>query len=462
MKRKNTQLILLASFAAFTCGSASAAEKAESGEAREKDSKVEFIKTANHPDVVEILDGKREHDPQDIPVPHFAIHTKDNAFIMSIGGQINPIIGGDFRNDLYEQDGAGINFVTNQIPVPAVSGKKSDAFINALNANVDMEIVGLGGTRDQITGYIKIGTNGINNNIHLKKAYISWRGFTAGQKNTLLKDSKACQPAGIDPQGPPGTVTGTAYEVSYISPSYKGLRGAIGIAMPSYYTSSGIYLGKDYQAWNGHEIEGQVVSDPMAHNQTVPDIPMFVEWAHSDYNRIRVSGLIRNFSYQDVLAGKRRNTIGWGVMLSGNINPVKPLILSIQAIYGKGIGAYIRDLAGLPLSFTPDNSHPGKMTPTPMAGFNFGATWNFNKKWQANVMVSQARLWSIAPYAIEAAEDPGNFNNYKCSFYTAANVFYNISSYFQVGVEYIYGTRTTWNAGSACDNRLQAQFMFTL
>ncbi len=56
---------------------------------------------------------------------------------MTIGGQINPIIGTDFGNDLYEVDGAGIGFVTGMIPVPPVNGKRSDFYINPLNANID-------------------------------------------------------------------------------------------------------------------------------------------------------------------------------------------------------------------------------------------------------------------------------------------------------------------------------------
>lgn len=84
-------------------------------------------------------------------------------------------------------------------------------------------------------------------------------------------------------------------------------------------------------------------------------------------------------------------------------------------------------------------------------------------------MGSYARIWNVSPYAIRAVatdEDgeqiPGNINNFKHSVYAAANVFYNISSYLQVGLEYIYGRRTTYNAGGANDHRLQLQFKFTI
>lgn len=424
--------------------------------------KIEFVKTANTPDVKDILKKDRPQDNNSVEVPHFAIRTRDNKFVMSIGGQINTILGADLGNDLYENNEAGISFVTSQIPVPAIGGKKSDFFINPLNAFVDLQVVGFGGTDDQITGYIKIGTNGVNNQLRLKKAYMTWRGLTAGLKSTLFQDNVASQPPTIDPQGPCGMISTSAYEVSYISPSYNGFRYAIGLDMPSYYSSNGVYRGKDYKVWNGEEIAGQPVADPTAYNQMVPDIPLWIEWSKSEYNRIRLSGIIRNFSYKDLLTDKRKNTVGWGMMLSGNLNPVEPLIFYMTAAYGKGIGAYIQDLAGMPLSFIPQDSYPGKMTASPMMGLTLGASYNITPKWQVNAMASEARIWKVAPYAKAAAKNPGNYNDYKYGFYAAGNVFYNISSYFQVGLEYLYGHRQTWGSGSASDSRVQMQLMFTL
>ncbi len=442
------------------CAQTSQAGKGEGDEP--SGSKVEFIKTANHPDVKEILKKERPVEATAIPVPHFAVRTADNKFVMTIGGQINPIIGTDLGNDLYEVDGAGIDFITGMIPVPSVSGKRSDFYINPLNANIDFQIVGFGGTKHQVTGYLKFGTNGESTAIKLKKAYVSWMGITAGLKSTLFEDGTAASPPTIDPQGPCGMVSTSVYEVSYVSPSFNGFRFAAGLDIPNYYTSNGVYRGHDFKTWRQEEIEGKPVADPEAYNQNVPDIPMWVEYAASDYNRIRLSGIIRNFAYRDMLEGKRRNSVGWGLMLSGNLNPVEPLILYMQAAYGKGIGAYIQDLAGQPLSFVPEDSQPGHMTPSPMMGITLGATYNISKKWQVNAMVSESRIWGVGPYAIAAADAPDNINNYKYGFYAAGNVFYNISSYLQVGMEYLYGKRGTWNAGSACDNRIQMQLMFTL
>lgn len=422
--------------------------------------RVSFVKTSQDSTVYNILEKDRSKNINEIPVPHFAIHTANNKFVMTIGAQVNPIIGTDFGSDLYKQDGAGINFVPSQIPIPSEAGRKSDFFINALNASIDLQVVGFGGTDDQITGYIKLATSGNDKAIELSKAYITWRGLTAGLKHSLFQD-EAVVPPTIDPQGPNGLVANTVNEIGYMSPVWKGFRFGVGLDMPTYYSSSGHYWGQDYKTWNGHDITGEMVCDPDAYSIQVPDIPLFAEWGADAMNRVRLAGIVRPMIYKDLLHDHRRTTVGWGLSLSGNINPVEPLIFYLQATYGKGIGAYIQDLAGMPISFVPANDHPGHMTPTPMMGWSAAMTYNINDKWQINVMGSQARIWQVSAYAEHEATEHG-INNYKYGYYGAANVFYNISSYLQLGLEYDYGYRKSWNMGSVHDNRIQFQIMFAL
>ncbi len=140
------------------------------------------------PEIKEILDRTRPVENRAIPTPKFNIHTADKSFILTVGGQINPIIGYDIGNNLYKQPGAGISFVTSAIPVPATAGHKGDFFINPINGNIDLQVVGLQGTPNEITGYVKVGTNGIDTDIVLQRAYITYRGFVAGMKLTLLQD----------------------------------------------------------------------------------------------------------------------------------------------------------------------------------------------------------------------------------------------------------------------------------
>lgn len=411
--------------------------------------KIEFGRTT--PEMKEILEHSRPEGNREIPAPSFAVHTKNNNFIMTIGGNVATIFGYDIGNNLYKQDDAGVSFVTSAIPVPARKGHKGDFYINPINGSVDLQIVGLANTPNEITGYVKIGTNGIEPSIVLQRAYISYRNFTAGMKLSLFQDANACQPPTIDPQGPSGCVSNVAYEIGYTSRSYNGFRFAAGLDMPTYYSSNGYYRGKDYP-----QFDGKQVADYGDAEQMIPDIPAWVEYSFSQWNRIRLSGILRNFAYRDLVSNKTRHMAGWGVMLSGNIQPVKPLILYYQFAYGKGIGNYLQDIAGKPISFTPDNSRPGRMTASPMMGLNFGISYNVNSKLQFNAMISESRIFDVRDYCNALDES----QNYRYALYGAVNCFYNITPYLQWGIEYLWGHRETWNIGGAHDNRLQTQIMF--
>lgn len=410
--------------------------------------KLEITRTT--PEVAEILKKSRPVENKAIPVPKFVVKSQNNNFIMTIGGTINPILGYDIGNNLYKQDGAGISFVTAAIPVPAQAGHKGDFYINPINGAVDLQVVGLANTANEFTGYIKVGTNGISTNIVLQRAYVSWRNFTAGMKLTLLQDDYACQPPTIDPEGPSGCVSNVAYEISYKSKSYNGFRFAAGLDMPTFYSSNGYYRGHDYPAFDGKQLIN-------SSEQLIPDIPAWVEYTFSPMNRVRLSGVLRNFAYRDMLDHKTRHTAGWGAMLSGNVSPSSKLIFYYQLAYGKGIGNYLQDIAGKPISFIPDNDKPGRVTASPMMGVNLGVTYNATSKLQFNLVGSESRIWKVADYCNALDES----QNYKYALYVAANCFYNITPYLQWGVEYLWGRRQTWNIGGANDNRIQTQIAFT-
>ena len=274
------------------------------------------------PQIAKILEEGRPHEPHAIPVPKFVVVNPHNQnFILTVGGQLNLVIGGDFGNNLYKQPTAGISFVTNAIPVPSVTGKKVDLYINAINGSADMQVVGFANTKNQVTGYFKIGTNGISTNIVLQRAYVSWRGITGGLKLSLFQDDYACQPPTIDPEGPSGEVSAVAYELAYKSKSYNGWRFAGAISMPTYYSSFGYYRGVDYP----NKVDAMVSN--MTFDQYMPDVPAWVEYSWSQWNRIRVSGIFRGFRYKNLVDEHLRMSVGWGAMLSGNIQPAKKWIL---------------------------------------------------------------------------------------------------------------------------------------
>lgn len=418
---------------------------------------LEIVQTEKIPEVKTAIEMARPAGPTSVPTPKFTIRTRNNQFMMTVGGVINPIFGYDMGNNLYAED--GINFVTGDIPVPALTGHKGRVFINPLNSKVDFTVVGLGGTENQITGYVRLSMNGVNSSVRMNRAYIRYRGFTVGENSTLALDEAAGDIPQIDPQGPNGLVNTANYQISYRSRDYSGFRFAVGLEMPTFYAASGRYLGRDYMSYYGHMVESEV-------DQLVPDVPMWVEYGKGN-NRVRFTGIIRNFAYQDMLKRHRYHEVGWGAMISGNFQFYKPLLFYYQAVYGKGIGNYIQDIAGRPISFTPRSSQPGRVDATPMMGLMFGASYQATPRLSFNAVGSFAKVWGVKEYATvnDATKDDANGNsvmtagsaNYHYGSYFAVNCFYKITSYLRFGVEYLYGRRTTYTLGSAHDNRLQTQ-----
>ena len=153
----------------------------------------------------------------------------------------------------------------------------------------------------------------------------------------------------------------------------------------------------------------------------------------------------------DIVRDKTHLEVGWGVQLSGNIQPTKPLVLYYQCTYGQGIGNYIKDLNGLTLAYIPKDSEPGKMTTTPMMGFLLGATYSFSPKIDCGIMYSQARVWDSGTY----------YPSYRYGQYAAVNMLYKITSYLKYGVEYIWGQHATFG-DKACNTRIQTTLQLSL
>lgn len=451
-----------ASFAAFAQDNTVTIE-ADTADIIYQKGRLEVISTSSNPLVLKAITEARPVEPKSNPVPKFTIKSTNNKFMLSIGGMINPIMGYDIGNNLYNTD-AGSSFVVGDIPVPALTGHKGDFFINALNGNLDFTVVGFGGTKDQITGYVKIAANGNTKPIILKRAYIKWRHVQAGLMTSMAVDGLAAQPNLIDPQGPNGELNTASYQIGYVSPSYNGFGFGAAVEMPTFESSNGVYRGHDYKSWVGHKIDADV-------DQLVPDIPLYIQYQPSEQNRVRFTAILRNFQYQNMLDRRRENLFAWGTMLSGNFSFYKPLTFNFQAVYGKGIGNYIQDLQGRPLSFTPVDHKPGKMEANPMMGLVFGASYNATSKLQFNAVGSYCRIWNVEPYAMDGdgmvADANGmnvyaaGANNYKSGVYVAANCFYNFNSYLSLGVEYLYGRHYTYGCGAANDSRVQTQLCFT-
>lgn len=159
------------------------------------------------------------------------------------------------------------------------------------------------GNENKVGAYISGHFTGLGNAFKLAHAYVTYRGFTIGHTASLFEDGAAAPPT-IDDEGPCGLV-GTNNLIDYTHSFGKQFKAGVGVEIST-------------QSITTDATTGEV-------SQRIPDIPAYVQYSWSDGNGwLRLSGLMRNIQYRDLLADKNRNKVCWGAKLSGSTPSALP------------------------------------------------------------------------------------------------------------------------------------------
>lgn len=377
-----------------------------------------------------------ENAPKDFhapKVPRFAIRGKNDKFIMGIGTQIKAVGAFDWGADMPSTN----EFITSAI-TPAAPGNGSRLRASFAQTSFYLNFIALPGNDNQIGGYVNAYFLGNNDNFALQYAYIKYRGIQIGYYTSLFSDAAAVPPT-IDFEGPNAYTCATVKGVQYTRAFGKGFSGGIGLEFPDMMSST---YGNATRSVH----------------QRVPDIPLYVQYAAPSGTYVRLAGIVRNLQYRDLLKPCNRDIVGWGLALSGIVNITPALTGYYQGAYGRGMTSYIQDLTGMGLDLTPCPSHDGRMKAVEAWGAYGGLQYTFNPKWFCSATYSHVRAY---PKAYTGGETPWA-EQYSYGQYVVANLFYNVTSYFQTGIEYIWGRRVDMNGVQNHVNRinLQAQLTF--
>ena len=223
----------------------------------------------------------------------------------------------------------------------------------------------------------------------------------------------------------------------------------------AYLSFLGFTMGYDTVGVEMPSVDGTPAKDVRINKQRMPDIPAYVQYSWTKGSHVRVGGILRSMTYEDEVSNKAKSITGWGIQASataglGNFRAYG------QFTYGKGIAQYLNDMSNLNVDIVPVADEAGRMQVLPMRGWFAGLQYNFSKRVFASTSYSQSRLFTKDCYA--------HFNEtqYKKGQYLVANVFWNVTHNFQVGVEYLHGWREDFNDLSREANRinLSAQYNF--
>ncbi len=381
-------------------------------------------------DLVGILYDKSELHFSDPNSPRFLFLDREGKVAFGIGGYFKGTVQYDFDGAI--DDGA--SFTTYDIPVPMNPGQRNQFYGNANHSTLLLQLVGRSSRFGYYQMYIQTNFSGNGNTgygLKLKQAYVKVGNVTAGLTNSVMIDGAAGTPT-IDDEGPSGELGNKTVLVKYTPRFNANFSGGIGVEYPH----------ADY-----------TTDASVEHiNQRVPDIPLYVQYQWGGgKSHVRLSGLVRNLSYRDLIADRNRFKTGWAAQLSGMINFIPELTFYYQGAYGRGYAALFNDLSGQGFDLV-HSSAPGKMAAPRTANFEVGMRCDINTKLFVAGSYSQARLYGLG----YLGED-----TYRYGQYVSVSGFFDIIPDVRIGLEYLHGTRTDYSGDSGHANRITGLLQYS-
>lgn len=356
--------------------------------------------------------------------PRFLLYDQKHDVAFGIGGFLRVRTAYDWGSVPTNSFG----FIPFSIPVPANKANNGQFTIDPYKSNIFFKLLGNTKGLGAYEAYISGQFTGPGNSFAINDAYLRFMGFTVGKTWSLFNDLGAVPPT-IDFQGPNGAGEMRTGQIAYAHEFKNGIKLGVSVEQNQ---SSGTYDSKVGAA-----------------SQRIPDIPAYIKYSWcKGASHVKLAGVLRNMSYQNLVTTDNKTATGYGVQLSGTVKVGKPVQLYFQTTYGKGIAQYINDLSGNGLDFVYDADESGKMVAQEAFAWYGGLQFNLSPSVFASATYSQARIFPKDGYK------PAN--QYRYGQYIVGNVFWNLSSAFQFGAEYLWGNRVNIDGSNEHANCIQA------
>ncbi|MCH5241437.1 MAG: hypothetical protein J1F67_03310 [Muribaculaceae bacterium] len=398
-----------------------------------------FITTIDSLNVYNIMVENAPQNPSIKDVPRFTLVGKDSKFYLGMGANVKMVGDFDWGSPITNPN----IFAPKDIPMKPEEGNRGQTLFSVGQSNIYWNFVALPGSKNQVGLFFDVIFLGNSSTpvIQIHYLYMKYRGFTAGYVVSTFTDLKA-EPYSID-FGGPNAMTLVRHPNIYYTQKFgkrKEWTAQLGLDMPDMASFESYYQTKKV-------------------NQRMPDIPLFLQrsWCQ-DKGWLRFSAIFRDLQYMRS-NGKNEGVFGWGVKLSGKTPIVGGLSACWEAVYGKGISSYIQDMSGEGEDLLPVyNEKMDKQEAVKVWGAYGSLQYNFGKCAFWNITYSQVRAYG-KNWKVPAGSDPNpDFNHigslYKYGQYITSNLIFNVSSFAQLGVEYLWGRRMNYSGEQAHDNRL--------
>lgn len=381
-----------------------------------------------------ILHHNAPEDFRESGVPAVAVVGKGGKFILGLGGYVKAIVGMDIGHPIPSAD----EFITSQIPMEDMDGDGSRFNLSAKQTHLFINFVALPGTGNEIGAFVS--ANLLDDYLPtLQYAYLKYKGLKAGYDNSLFSDP-ACGAPAVDYEGPCSNTASPVGGISYNwEPNPHG-RWAFGVGVELPQTSFTTIEGRTKKVY-----------------QRFPDIPLAgrFSWADGD-SWVRTSVILRTLTYRNIMEEQNHNRFAYGFQLSGAVKFLDCLTLFYQGVWGKGIGSMIQDTVDEGLDLTPADGGSA-LNPVMVWGGFVSLQYDISSRFSASATYSHLRTY--------ASRFEGGSTEwadlYKYAQYVSANAFCTVTSFFNIGIEYIWGRRNNYSGLHCADNRIQAAFQLT-
>jgi len=330
--------------------------------------------------------------------------------------------------------GTDDRFLTNSIPVgQSQSGEAKRTNISARASRLNIEFRTPGG-KEELRAFFEGDFNGAGNAFRLRHAYAQYRGFIAGQTWSTFSDP-AVEVEDLDFEGISSENVIRQPLLRYWWSPKPSTRLAVAAETPSVSITGGTGVN------------------------LFPDVIARGFFGRAEGEHIQIAGVLRQIRGES--ATGVRSEWGAGATASG-IKNLKLRGLTDRIMFqvngGTGIARYINDLNSLGGQDAVFDTTTGELKPLPALGW-YVAYEHHWKEWQAaqNQNLRSTVLWSLVTVDNFDFQPPDAY--YRTNRF-AANLVYSPTGRADMGVEYIYGTRTNKDRQSADANQFQVVAVF--
>ena len=276
--------------------------------------------------------------------------------------------------------------------------------------------------------------------LNLQHAYGEWGSWLAGQTDSLFMDGDVF-PDVLNYWGPPGIVFMRNPQIRW-TPIQAETSLAIGLELPVTDIDPGEIRQVDPAF--GKRIQS---------DEKLPDLTVRLR-RNAPWGHLQLSAILRRIGYETLGSAEsvpRGYQVGWGFDLGMSYKTGRAGLLTLAAVFGRGISSYIND-GGTDLA--PDGESASlRAKAVPIFGWAAFYDLRWSERWSSCLGYSRTQVEN-ARYQEAKAYFRGD--------YASVNLVYKANQNFMTGVELLWGGLTDRGLSHGEDLRAQLSFRYTL